>query len=391
MAAPEFTDDGLVIQSLEEITAELVEDYQDIYGTDINLDSDTPDGQRVGIEAKARSDLQEGVLQLKNNFDPDLAQGLWLDVLNKLSGIVRTASTQSTVDIDVEVDIDLTLPIGYIITDELNQNWILETSHSLTVGTTSVGFKSESFGEVEAGIDTITNPQTVINGVISVTNPEVAIVGITEETDEAVRIRRNNSLENPAYSVIGSLFAGLANTTNVTKVKIYENDTKTFDTTLNLNESSIWVIVLGGLDQDIFTLIAKEKTGGTGLKGDEVGTFVEQITVGGLSFDYTHNVKFDRPEQQELFVNITATRKVTDDPVDVTNLKAQIATKSYDIAEKAVASELYEQVYASGTNFIATDLEISDDDITYVATSIDSDNDGFFNIDIANITVTEVP
>jgi uncharacterized phage protein gp47/JayE len=390
MASPEFTSSGLIIQSLAEINAELVAAYQVIYGTDINLDADTPDGQRVGIEAKARSDLQEGVLQLKNNLDPDLSQGLWLDVINKLSGITRVAATQSTVNINVTVSFNLTLPVGYIITDDLNQNWILETATALTVGTTSVGFKSELFGAYEASIGTIVNPQSVILGVTSVTNPAVAIAVIAEETDESLRIRRNNSLENPAYSVVGSLFAGIANLSNVTKVKIYENKTDTYDAVLSLNAHSIWVIVLGGTDQDIFTLIAKEKTGGTGLKGSTSGTYVEQITLGALTFDYTHGVSFDRPTEQPLYINITATRKTTGDAVNITNLKAFLATKTYNMADRAIASVLYEYAYDSGTNFIATDLEISDDDITYVDSSIESAIDGYFTIDVANITVTEV-
>ncbi|OQY25514.1 MAG: hypothetical protein B6244_14960 [Candidatus Cloacimonetes bacterium 4572_55] len=63
----EFTPDGIKIQTYEEIFDFLAEGYRAIYGVDINLDQDSPDGQRVGIEAKARLDIQTFALALYNS------------------------------------------------------------------------------------------------------------------------------------------------------------------------------------------------------------------------------------------------------------------------------------------------------------------------------------
>jgi hypothetical protein len=48
---PEFTVDGISVQTYQEIYDELAASYRLIYGDDINLDADSPDGQRVAIEA----------------------------------------------------------------------------------------------------------------------------------------------------------------------------------------------------------------------------------------------------------------------------------------------------------------------------------------------------
>jgi len=71
----EFTPDGVSIQTLQEITDELIEGYRDIYGPDINVSPESPDGQRIGIEAKARADMQAFALDLYNQQDPDFASG----------------------------------------------------------------------------------------------------------------------------------------------------------------------------------------------------------------------------------------------------------------------------------------------------------------------------
>ena len=44
MAGNYFSQTGLVTQSLEEIITEITGKYQGIYGNDINIDQNTPDG-----------------------------------------------------------------------------------------------------------------------------------------------------------------------------------------------------------------------------------------------------------------------------------------------------------------------------------------------------------
>ena len=51
MTAPRFTPDGIQVQTFQEIYDELAAGYRVIYGEDINLEPNSPDGQRVAIEA----------------------------------------------------------------------------------------------------------------------------------------------------------------------------------------------------------------------------------------------------------------------------------------------------------------------------------------------------
>ena len=58
MTAPRFTPDGIQVQTFQEIYDELAAGYRVIYGEDINLEPNSPDGQRVAIEAQLVLDSQ---------------------------------------------------------------------------------------------------------------------------------------------------------------------------------------------------------------------------------------------------------------------------------------------------------------------------------------------
>lgn len=391
MTYPRIATDGITIQSFQDIYDELKTGYKSIYGQDINLDSDSPDGQRVGIEAQARLDLQSYALALYNQLDPDFAVGEALNRLVKFTGITRNPAKRSTATVTIVTDRNITLESGYIVADTIGQNWITTTENTLTAGSNTTSLVSELFGAYEAEAGTITEPVTVILGIISVTNPSAATVGEDEETDEALRIRRNNSLIVPQTSTVGGMYTALANLQDVTRVKIYENDQDTIDTEYNIDPHTIWVIVEGAEDNAIAQIIAETKTGGTGLKGSEEGTYLETLTKpDGTGFIYTHTAKFDRPTEQPLYIELTVTRKDSTIETDIVSIKNALAALTYDIAESVQASSLYSTVLSVSNTFIVTSLEISLDNITYTDGEENADADGIITIDTANITVTEV-
>lgn len=388
---PELTNSGVQIQTFEEIVAELQAAYREIYGQEIDLSSNTPDGQRIGIEAKARLDMQSYGVALYNSLDPDLATGLSQDSIIKISGITRRPATRSTWDIEVTTDRSLTLDAGYTIKDDIGQKWILTTPVSLLAGTTTVTFRAEQFGAVEGFAGATLQQDTIVLGVTALEALGNATVGIDEETPEELRIRRNRSLQNPAYSVIGSLFAKLANLPGVTDVAVYENDTKTDDPATGIEANTIWAVVEGGAQADIVETIVKQKTAGANTKGDEEGTYIETLVrPDGSTFTITHTMRFDREELTPIFVNVTATRKDSDTPIDTALIAQEIANASFNIGDNILATELYRYGYNAGAGFILTDMEISTDDITYTDERIVSALDGKFTISAANVTVTEV-
>lgn len=388
---PTFTDEGIQVQTFEEIFAELVSGYQSIYG-DIDFSQNTKDGQVVGIEANLLLDLQSFGAYVATQLDPDFATGFMLRVIAKLCGISPRPATYSQWDLTVNSTRDLTLSDGYTIEDEIGQQWALTVDTTINVGSNVVTFRAVDSGSIVGTLgDTIT-PVDVILGISSIiADIDNSTVGISEETDEEFRIRRNNSLENPSYSIVGGLYAKLGNLSNVTDVLVYENDKDTTDVLKEMPPHSIWAIVEGGNVTEIAEIMAKQKTGGTVLKGSVTSTYEETITLDNLtSFIYSHEMKFDRPTYVPVYITATATRKVSTDPVDTALIKTKLATFSSKIGTSFQAGELYEYGLLAGTNFVLTNIEISKDNITFTDGKLTPDYDEKFTFSTANITITEV-
>ncbi|HSH51864.1 MAG TPA: baseplate J/gp47 family protein [Bacteroidales bacterium] len=386
---PELTPQGVQIQTYQEIFDEIAEQYRDIYGADINLDPNSPDGQRVGIEAKARLDLQSYGLLLYNQLDPDLALEENLNKILKITGVSRRPATRSQVDIEITTDRPLTLPDDYTIEDSLGQEWVTLSEKSLTTGLNTVTFFSKVFGAIEADTGTITEQKTIILGVTSVYNPAAATVGLEEETDEDVRIRRNKSLISSEITEKGMIYKALFELANITDVQVYQNSESDYDANLELDGHSIWCVVEGGAVADIVEAIAKNKSAGTGIKGDISGTYTETITR-RTNFFIVHEMQFDRPVDLPIYVRLTATRTDSSVPVDIESIKNNIASRKFYINDNLQAGSLYKNAYQAGGDFIITDLEISKDGITWTDGLLESFYDEKISISTDNITVTEV-
>jgi uncharacterized phage protein gp47/JayE len=387
----EFTATGLTIQTYDEIFEELAAAYRTIYGADINLDPDSPDGQRVGIEAKARLDIQSFALALYNQFDPDFAIGGMLNKIIKLAGPSRRPATRSQVDVTITTDRVLTLPVGYAVEDDLRQLWVTTEELIMTAGANAVTLVAENFGAVEADAATVTTPSTIVIGVISVTNAAAATVGVDEETDAELRTRRALSLQAPATSTTGGLFSALGSVAGVTDLVIYENDQDTTDVLRNIAPHTLWIVIEGGTVADIVETIAKNKTGGTGLKGTVSGDYVETLyKPDGTVYYITHTMEFDRPVDVPLYVSLTVEGEVGS-TLDLPAIKAAIAAHDFEIGTGVSAGQLYADAYSiPSSTYTVTLLEISDDDVTYTDGALSPGYDGIFSIDVANITITDI-
>jgi len=388
---PELTVNGVTVRTFDEVYADLESQYKAIYGSDIDLSQNTPDGQKIGIIAKLMIDMESFGLNLYSQFDPDFSQGEVLNKIVKLAGISRSPATKSQVDVTITTDRNLTLTAGFTVEDENGNLWITSVDRSLLLGDNAVSLLAENSGAISASAGTITTPVTIVLGVQSVANPAGAVQGLNEETDELLRIRRNRSLQRPAYSTVGSLFSKLVNISGVNDISIYENATSTHDDTFDLAPHSIWAVVEGGAISDIIETIAKEKTAGTGLKGSTLGTYNETLLRSdGSSFTIPHDMKFDRPAYTAMYINLTVTRKDSAVPVDTDLIKEKLTEVNFKINQSAVVTELYGAIYSAGNSFIATVLEISDDGIAYVNSSLDNGLKDIFTVDATNIDITEI-
>ena len=382
---------GFKAESFTEILTRLSNGLKNIYGQDINLDQDTPDGQQLGIQANIISDFQDLALYIYNSMDPDLADGANFDKLLKLLARTRLPSSRSTVDIEMVLNKTVSIPASYTIKDLNNQNWIIGTAQTLDAGTHLVSFYSEDWGNITAEPNTINEQVTILTEVVSINNPESAISGRDEESIVQVRERRNKILEINASSTIGSIIGKILDLNGVVDAVPYENMTKIYDPVRDIQPNSYWIVVKGGDIAEISEIIAKDKTGGTGLKGQVETVYIEKIVrKDGSVREFYHDVKFDRPTEVSIHIKFKVSRKISTQSIDIEHIKDTLANKEFYIAQNITVTELYSTIYSAATNYIATDLEVSKDGVVWDSVFLQAGYDEEFIIEKSNIEIEEL-
>jgi len=382
---------GIILDSFEDIFNNLAEGMKKIYGEDINLDPNSPDGQMLGIFSKVVYDLESFLGRVYNSLDPDLAEGHELDKILKLLATSRLPATKSIVDVEIEVSKNTILPADYTLKDINNQEWVIEKEQEVLEGVNIVTFVAKDWGRIEALPNTITKQVTIIPEVISVTNPNAALPGRDEESDVELRKRRNKIIGYNAVSLISGMLGKILMLEEVKDAVIYENDTDLYDNVKDLPPHTIWVIVEGGDVNDIAKIIATDKTLGTGMKGDIEVNYIEQIPRKDGTFrEYVHTIKFDRPAYSDVYVKFNVKKKSSDDIIDIEAIKDKLVEFETKIAESINVTELYGYIYSAGNNFIAMDLMVSRDGVNWVDDVLEANLNEKLVINRDYITITEV-
>lgn len=314
---------GLTTATQAELLDFLTTAYKAIYGTDIDLDSDTPDGQWQNIIIQMALDNEDLLTEIYNGFNPDNAIGVVLDQRVGINGIQRKAGTFTITNVSLVASqainlfgLDQSIETIYTVRDNAGNKWNLISSVSLSPGGTILAFQAETPGAVITIPNTITVPVTIVLGVASVNNPTTyTTLGTNEETDAELRVRRQKSVSLSSQGYLSGLYAALRNIDGVTFAFVEENNTGSTNTD-GVPGHSIWVIVAGtAADADIANAIYTKRNAGCGMFGN---ISYSVIQVDGSSF----TVFWDTVTEVPLFIVFTATSldKVT--PPDIAGIKA---------------------------------------------------------------------
>lgn len=300
---------GLTTSTKAELIASYTAAFQQIYGADINLDQDSPDGQMMNIFVQSVLDLQDLLKQIYNQFDPDNAIGVVLDQRVAINGIQREAGTYTITNITIVTNqsvnlygLDQTVQQIYTVSDNAGNLWELQTTQlGVVSGTNVFVFRAATPGANLTVPNTITTPVTIVLGVVSINNPTVyTTLGTNEETDAALKIRRQKSVSLASQGYLPGLLAALENINGLSYAAVYENVTSTTDVD-GIPGHSIWVIVAGvAANSDIAQAIYTKRNAGCGMKGSTTFTITQ---VDGSLFV----IKWDIVVPQNLFIQFTAT------------------------------------------------------------------------------------
>lgn len=383
-----FNENGLQIISQNELVNNLISSFQDIYGEDINVDSNSPDGQIINIFAQALEDFYELLNQVYVSFDPDQAIGVVLDQRCAINGVQRKGGTYTYVNIDITTDRSVTLPgldqndieDAYTISDSEGNQFVIVSTSNLSTGTSSVQFRAKNVGNVEVLPNTITTPVTIILGVVSVNNPSgAAIQGVNQETDAELRERRKKSVSLSNQGYVDGLLAALLNIEDVNSANVYQNRTGTTDAD-GIPGHSVWVVVRGGTNAEIGKVMDEKVAGGVGMKGS-TSVIVRQSD--GSSATYY----FDRPSAETLYADIEIT-PLSGQTIDLDALRDSIVSHFNFAPNQTVDSSSIIYYIKSIEDNVAVTCQISTDNSTWVTVCTPTTKDKYFELTSASVTIT---
>lgn len=343
---------GLQTKTQAELVAEFTTAFETIYGSDINLGSDTPDGQMMMIFIQSILDCLDLLTQIYNSMNPDNAVGVILDQRVSFNGIQRQAGTYTVTNITIVLSASVTLKgvdsydedEAFTVSDDAGNEFVLLSTFSDSAGTVVKAFRSKVAGEVLTTPNTITTAVSIILGVTSVNNPTTyTTLGINEESDQELKLRRLRSVALASQGFLEGLVAALENITGIASVQVYENVTGSTDGD-GIPSHSIWVIVSGTYDDvDVATAIYQKRNAGCGMKGDNTYVITQ---VDGSPF----TIRWDDVESEDLFIKFTVAS------LDGVNDPDYEAIRT-DLVESFVPG-VYEQV---NVNDLATEVQVIDD------------------------------
>lgn len=381
---------GIVTQSLPEIISDITTDFKDVYGQNINVESNSPDGQMINILAQIKKDVLDLCVQYYNNLDTERVIGIPQQILYKLNNCIIKAYNYSYVYVNVSVsksvnlqglDADIENPdgVGYTVSDGNGNRWILAESQTLTVGTHTLNFRAAELGNVTATPNTITIMETVIAGVISVTNPaNNYITGATGESDSEFRLRRNQTVSSPSQGFEDALQGQLLNLDNVTQAKVYSN--RDSSTQNGIPAHTVWVIVEGGASADIGQAIYANVPPGIPMKGTQ-SALVQR------PYGNTETVYYDNPTAVNLYVKMDV--QWISGNIDTDYIKSQLALQTFNIGQSAegvnLASVVKDIVTTNGSPY---NVLVSKDNTNWSEIVTPSGLDEYFTISASNVSVT---
>lgn len=388
-------ENGVNIPTLNEIQENLENQYKSIYGNDIDLSQNTPDGQLINIKAQNQADLNEAIIYEINGFNMNTAQGQQVDRNVAFRGIKRRAGTYTQQPIEITINNNCSL-VGldnnyndvvanvFTVSDNNGNQYYLINSINLTSGTYTLNFRSQQIGNIQPALNSITNINTPVVGVVNVNNSSASIqIGQNEESDNELKTRFYNV---PAIGGVGAWENIISNIYNINGVVSVGGEENTTNTTSQAGTPphSIWLIVQGGANNEIGQAIKSTLNSGCGMRGNVAVPIVDK-------WGNTKNYLFDRPQFEDLYIKFDIQPLNTSAVYDETFIKTQlIADLQLKLNSQININEIGCILNNINSNFVYSNIQLSKDNINFSDFISNTNLDYIFTLEQNNININYI-
>lgn len=222
-----FNANGIVIADYQQVRATLVEQFKNIYGSDIDLSTSSADGIYIETLSLIVNNILQTVKSMYANLDTRTATGQFLDMLCALTNVMRKPASKSTVYVTIDglsANESFGINNELVLLDKNGTTWTCEPFTADLNGSATVLAKCDDFGPIKAEVGWLYTTIQMLAGV-TITMQSEAIPGTWRESDAQLRSRRESVLSMRSSSVLEGIAASLLNVSGIIDVQIYNNDT----------------------------------------------------------------------------------------------------------------------------------------------------------------------
>lgn len=237
---------GIHKATFTEIQEALIDEFKNIYGTDIDVSTASADGVYIRTLSLMIWNILNSIEVLYGQLNINSATGVNLDSLCALSNVFRRQATNSIASITVtNVGVTTFSAENPIFVDKASVMWQYEGELVVEPGETkSIFVKCTDVGQIFAPAGWIVS--TLNSTTLTVTQANAAIAGEDEESDISLRNRRVSSSKLPSNTILEALEESLLTIDGIEDVFIYNNNS---DNQIQANDNtyidchSIYVII----------------------------------------------------------------------------------------------------------------------------------------------------
>jgi hypothetical protein len=382
---------GLQTATTAEQTSAIEQALKAVYGSDIDLASNSPDGQLIGIFVQAMQDLLDLLTNIFNMFSVDSASGVLLQRLVAVNGLALRPGAYTTTPVSITVDRAVTLygldqeaQVQFAVRDS-NNVWTLLSTYSFGgAGTQALVFQCDVMGNIVPLPNTIIQITTPTLGVTDSNNPTVAgtVAGQVEETDVELRRRHGSMFKLAATGPFDAVQAALLAIPSVADALVVENATGA--PVSGQPAHSIWAIVVGGTGPEIGQAIYSKKAPGC----EMYGALSEVVT---RPNGQTFTAKYDVGVEQQLWAQFGVLSKVAGITFDKPLIAQQMAAAMdgyFKLNQSASIGDLAQVLAAVEPRAIMVSAGVSTDGMAFSDNVSPTSPKYYFTIDAADIDIS---
>ncbi|WP_310625811.1 baseplate J/gp47 family protein [Limnohabitans sp.] len=256
---------GTVQADTSDTLATIKAEWQRIFGQDLDLSPQTPQGMMMAAQAIGRDTILKNNAAVANQINPNLAGGVFLDDICALTGMQRIAQAFTQVTCTVAGVEGTVIAKGKKAADA-NGNQYQAAADITLSGPTTSQWLAVNAGALACPAGTLTQ---IVDGVLgweTITNPVDGVVGYAQQSDASVRNLRRKTLALQGSGTAISVSSALWALPNVQSALVLENASSAPAVVqgVSMTRNSICCIVNGGLDADVANTILTKKSGGCG-------------------------------------------------------------------------------------------------------------------------------